>query len=76
VSCHIQDIPENGADLAHLPAVHKAPILVGGNPGKWAEELGSNLITHEWQVRWQPDGGRGHVAKVNLRQTIKVLGKY
>ncbi len=28
VACHIQDIPENGADVAHLPAVHKAPILV------------------------------------------------
>ncbi len=28
VACHIQDIPENGADVAHLPAVHKTNIFV------------------------------------------------
>ncbi len=28
VACHIQDIPENGADVNHLPAVHRTSIMV------------------------------------------------
>ena len=32
ISCHIQDISENGADFAHLNAVHSVPIFCGGQP--------------------------------------------
>ncbi len=28
IACHIQDLPENGADIHHLPAVHTASIAV------------------------------------------------
>ena len=32
INCHIQDISENGADVAHLDAVHSVPIFFGGQP--------------------------------------------
>ncbi|KAG8040295.1 hypothetical protein G9C98_000866 [Cotesia typhae] len=40
VSCHIQDIPENGADWAHLNAVH--------GPAKIKKTLPSKIIRHSW----------------------------
>ena len=32
IGCHIQDISENGADVAHLDAVHSVPMVFGGEP--------------------------------------------
>ncbi|CAD6207856.1 GSCOCG00010244001-RA-CDS [Cotesia congregata] len=40
ISCHIQDIPENGADWAHLNAVH--------GPAKIKKTLPSQIIRHSW----------------------------
>lgn len=48
VNCHIQEIPENGADLAHFKAVHNASVLAGG-----ADPLNSvlkNAGNHHWQA--------------------------
>ena len=38
-----QDIPENGADVAHLDAVHSASILLGGEPTLEQEDKTSGL---------------------------------
>ena len=43
VNCHIQDIPENGADVAHLNAVHGASIITGGEPTQEEEESTASL---------------------------------
>ena len=43
VNCHIQDIPENGADVAHLDAVHGASIITGGEPTQREEEVTESL---------------------------------
>lgn len=49
VSCHIQEIPENGADLAHFAAIHYESFIAGTSESKYSffEKLGSHL----WQAR-------------------------
>lgn len=49
VSCHIQEIPENGADLAHFAAIHCESFIAGTtkNKIKFFNKLGS----HVWQAR-------------------------
>lgn len=76
VSCHIQDIPENGADPEHLKAVHECPILSGGEPSFWTEWL-SKWTWHEWGIDWRPLEGEGqsHRAVVELRHSMTVMGK-
>ena len=41
--CDHQDIPENGADVAHLDAVHSASIILGGEPTQELEDRTSCL---------------------------------
>ncbi|XP_047346078.1 cholesterol 7-desaturase nvd isoform X3 [Vespa velutina] len=47
VNCHIQDIAENGADLAHLSAVH--------GPALFLSEDVMRFVRHRWSnARWTP----------------------
>lgn len=46
VNCHIQEIPENGADLAHFSAVHSFSVLAGGNP---INSVLKNKGKHHWK---------------------------
>eukprot|EP00095_Tigriopus_kingsejongensis_P003629 maker-scaffold341_size202020-snap-gene-0.7 protein:Tk03629 transcript:maker-scaffold341_size202020-snap-gene-0.7-mRNA-1 annotation:"3-chlorobenzoate- -dioxygenase oxygenase subunit" len=75
VSCHIQDIPENGADVAHLNAVHKTTILAGGEPSPWIQRF-TQWAWHEWGIQWSPETekGSGHRARVELRHDMKIFG--
>lgn len=49
VNCHIQDVPENGADVAHLNAVHDANILVGSDLRDSNKKWGS-FAKHVWNA--------------------------
>lgn len=48
VNCHIQEIPENGADLAHFKAVHEKSILAGGINSVTSRWKGAG--SHHWQA--------------------------
>lgn len=50
VNCHIQEIPENGADRAHFTAIHNRSFLAGGFDPK--ETFLSNLGYHDWKARY------------------------
>ena len=66
IACHIQEIPENGADVAHLSYIHGAFLL------SW---LG-RLVRHEWSAVWDTQSDRqvSHIAKLVLNQRVAVLG--
>ncbi|XP_017891357.1 cholesterol 7-desaturase [Ceratina calcarata] len=50
INCHIQEVAENGADLAHLSAVHGPPIF----SSKVTNYL-SSFARHSWSnVNWTP----------------------
>lgn len=50
VNSHIQDIPENGADVAHLESVH-GPGIQSGNDLRFTRFALSSLMSHEWRAK-------------------------
>lgn len=73
VNCHIQEIPENGADLAHFTAIHNKSFLAGGCDPK--DNFLSNLGYHEWQASWCPSEEK-HIAEVKLSHSFLLLNKF
>lgn len=50
VNAHIQDIPENGADVAHLSAVH-GPNCMSGSDIRYARPAWAEFGMHAWHAR-------------------------
>jgi cholesterol 7-dehydrogenase len=50
INCHIQDIPENGADRAHLATVHGTSIVAGMNVRNTRDSWLS-FGTHIWDAK-------------------------
>jgi len=74
VNCHIQDIPENAADVAHLHHLHK-PVL-GGDIEKPDESFINNALNHDIKVSWYANDNPGmkHLAHMHIDDLIQ--GEY
>jgi hypothetical protein len=68
IGCHIQDIPENGPDGAHLNVVHQ----------KFAVEALSFALEHDWDFTWTPseEPGKQHTAVVGMKLGLRFFGKF
>jgi len=68
VCAHVQEIPENGADNAHLNILHTRPVL------QFLEIFG---FTHYWAAEWTPatEDNRKHIAQIHLTQCFQFFGK-
>jgi len=66
VAAHIQEIPENGADAAHLLTVH-APFVVPALSG---------TLDHDWDFTWTPGAAAAdqHTAVVGMKLGLRVRG--
>ncbi len=53
ITTHLQEISENGADIAHLQVLHEAGVVAGANLDHKTSWL-AKLITHHWNVKWEP----------------------
>lgn len=77
VNSHIQEIPENGADAAHLMAVHGDTVLSGASCGQrsW---LWSLCGSHGWEGNWyaRPEESQKHVAMSELKHYLRFFNKY
>ena len=78
VACHIQEIPENGADVAHLSAIHKDTFLVGGEPEEGLLTKLLSKVWHEWHINWSPETtyGQEHMATIKLTQEFVAFGLF
>jgi len=66
IACHIQEVPENGPDVAHLNVVH-APFVVS-----ILNKLG---MIHYWEAKWYPlPPPRNHAAKIDMIESMKFHG--
>jgi cholesterol 7-dehydrogenase len=66
LAAHIQEIPENGADGAHLTTVH-APFVISSLSG-W--------VDHDWLFTWTPGEGKlSHTAVVGMNLGMRVFGR-
>jgi len=67
LAAHIQEIPENGADGAHLTTVH-APFVISSLSG-WFD--------HDWDFTWtpaDPDSKEAHTAVVEMKLGMRIFG--
>ncbi|KAB7505839.1 Cholesterol 7-desaturase [Armadillidium nasatum] len=76
ILAHIQEIPENGSDLAHLGHLHTPNIMKGTD---LAVALTANklldFIHHEWDGVWKPlEAPNEHRAEVTLSHSIPMFG--
>ncbi|CAB3246521.1 unnamed protein product [Arctia plantaginis] len=69
VSAHIQEIPENGADVAHLNAVHSPSLLT--SLGEKFPFLYNIIGCHEWSANWSK--GEDHTSYITLTHDYKIL---
>eukprot|EP00762_Andalucia_godoyi_P006715 ANDGO_06195.mRNA.1 Cholesterol 7-desaturase len=68
VRAHIQELPENGPDVAHLNVLH-TDFLV-----RILSKLG---FDHVWAAHWAPSQQTGleHVSDITLTQSMRFLGR-
>ena len=52
IAAHIEEISENGADVAHLNALHQPCVAAGGSVS-FAETWLSKLLQHKWTAKWE-----------------------
>ena len=78
VNCHIQEIPENGADLGHFIPVHSASMFTFSYFGSYAKTLVSFLLLgeHRWSATWNPpgEGEAKHIANLTIDQVFRMFG--
>nr|NP_001265912.1 cholesterol 7-desaturase nvd 2 [Ciona intestinalis]BAK39962.1 Neverland [Ciona intestinalis] len=70
INSHIQDIPENAADISHLDHLHKP--VIGSDVEKTNESLLNNLIFHSIQASWKPptDPNEPHRSTMSIKDNI------
>ncbi|XP_067616247.1 cholesterol 7-desaturase nvd isoform X2 [Eurosta solidaginis] len=74
VSCHIQDIPENGADMAHFSAVHRACLLTGMEYSD--QGILAKYGKHHWQSVWNATAlPISHLAELHLKHYFQLIPK-
>lgn len=73
----MQEIPENGGDIAHLNAIH-APSLLGGSDLRNYEKPWLNFARHIWSASWQQHTtpGEEHIGTMHLQHDIRLFGKF
>ncbi|XP_064395396.1 cholesterol 7-desaturase nvd-like [Halichondria panicea] len=74
IKTHIQDIAENGADVAHLTYLHGAGVSSGAGMD-YRELLSGKLHTHSWTARWESlPKPSTYVGRMTLTMTNSILG--
>ncbi|XP_059475988.1 cholesterol 7-desaturase nvd 1 [Neocloeon triangulifer] len=78
ISAHIQEIPENGADVAHLNAIHGPSLLAGGSLNTSGFLAGGSWARHLWTASWaaQTASGETHKAVLSLRHEFRLFSKF
>lgn len=77
VNVHIQDIPENGADVAHLAAVHQ-PNCLSGSDIRYMRPNWGAIGKHIWVASWHApeENSPPHIARMDLTHTFKFFNKF
>lgn len=74
INAHIEEIPENGADVAHLKQVHTPSIAAGIDlTAMWSKLF--SFTWHTWTANWvQLPAPDEHVGSLRLTHDMKVFG--
>ncbi|XP_061335654.1 cholesterol 7-desaturase nvd-like isoform X1 [Pezoporus flaviventris] len=76
VDAHIQEIPENAADSAHLAFLH-GPAILGGSDLRYTRSKLWDFMKHNWKAEWWPEPEPNkHCSRMLLQHTATVFGKH
>lgn len=74
INAHIEEVPENGADVAHLKQVHEPFIAAGVD----LKQMWNNYMRygkHEWKASWeQLPSPEEHVGCMSVEHRLTVFG--
>jgi len=74
VNAHIEEIPENGADVAHFEPVHSALVTAGTDLRYITSKLwdfGHHTFTGSWEAHSKPEG---HIGSLTLKHSLSLFG--
>ncbi|KJE94081.1 Rieske domain-containing protein [Capsaspora owczarzaki ATCC 30864] len=78
INAHIQEVPENGADIAHLKHVH-SPLMASGTDLRATRTEGGPRFQaigeHVWDASWTPgEGIDKHIGFLELVHQMTIFG--
>eukprot|EP00045_Choanoeca_perplexa_P007238 m.64040 g.64040 ORF g.64040 m.64040 type:complete len:449 (+) comp13992_c0_seq1:136-1482(+) len=77
INSHIQEVPENAADVAHLNYLH-GPGLLSGTDLRDTHDKKFEFLKHEWYASWAPetDEDKKHLSVLKLTHRLKMFGMF
>uniref|UniRef100_UPI0037E9C0E0 cholesterol 7-desaturase nvd n=1 Tax=Semicossyphus pulcher TaxID=241346 RepID=UPI0037E9C0E0 len=76
INAHIQEIPENAADIAHLAHLH-TPGIVSGVDLRYTNSKTWEFLRHDWKAHWEPEAEPNkHCSKMLVKHAITVFGHH
>ncbi|XP_072344231.1 cholesterol 7-desaturase nvd isoform X2 [Scyliorhinus torazame] len=75
VNCHIQEIPENAADIAHLSHLH-APSMLSGSDLRSTRASHWGFAQHDWKVEWNTESEPNkHCSRMLVNHAFYIFGR-
>lgn len=76
VNAHIQELPENGADITHLPQVHGSSLAAGSDIRKIKGRIW-DFTEHVWDGSWSANTGPdSHIGIMKISQGMTFFNKF
>lgn len=69
-----QEVPENGADIAHLGHLH-GPSMVAGVDLRYTYSKLWSWCKHNWDGEWTQDPDNKHIGTLTLTHRLNLFGK-
>ncbi|XP_061555132.1 cholesterol 7-desaturase nvd isoform X2 [Phycodurus eques] len=76
VSAHIEEIPENAADLSHLTHLH-TPGIVSGVDLRYTNNTTWQFVRHGWKAQWAPESfPNNHCSQMLVKHSLYLFGRH
>uniref|UniRef100_A0A4W6FDN5 cholesterol 7-desaturase n=1 Tax=Lates calcarifer TaxID=8187 RepID=A0A4W6FDN5_LATCA len=76
INAHIQEIPENAADIAHLAHLH-TPGMVSGVDLRYTNSKIWEFVRHDWKAQWEPESEPNkHCSQMLVKHALTVFGHH
>lgn len=74
INAHIQEIPENAADVAHLGHLH-TPSMTSGVDLRYIHSKTWEFVRHDWKARWEPESEPNqHCSQMFVKHSLTMFG--
>ncbi|XP_029024970.1 cholesterol 7-desaturase nvd [Betta splendens] len=74
INAHIEEIPENAADISHLAHLH-TPGFASGVDLRFTNSKTWEFLRHDWKVRWEPESEPNkHCSQMFVKHALTVFG--